>query len=117
MTENLAVRIKQQPFAPSFVIAIGEKEVSARVHKLDDDHVVAHINGRGTYRIDITDVGFFFVEKEAQPCSNSKAFTQLNGTPLARVLRRAAKSVGEHCGDVFTEFESVLTVLSPRGRR
>jgi len=115
MAETLAVQIKQQPFDPPFVIAIGGEPVPARVHKPGADHIVADLDGRGAYRIPITDVGFFFVEKEATPCDNPKAPSPRGDRLAARVARRIATAVGEHCGDTLTECKTVLTALVPRG--
>ena len=114
MGEELTLRIKQQPFDPHFVLQIGEEELSANVSKLDDNHVVARIKNRGNYKIDIREVGFFFVEKLAKPYEGGKIPSGVNDGVPTRILRAAAKSLGMHCGDVTTELRYVWGVLSPR---
>jgi len=124
MREELMVKVKQQPFGPRFVLQVGDEQISGHVGDLDDKHVVARINNKGAYKIDVSDVGFFFVEKPAKPYESSQVPARLNGGILARTLRAGAESLGEHCGSVITELQYVCGVLLPgirttngRGRR
>jgi len=112
MSEMLALEIKQQPFEPPFVLRIDGEELDTHVGKLDDDHVIAQIDGRGTYRINTADVGFFFVEKTAEPYKGTKAPRALSGGIVNRALRAAAESLGGHCGDVVSECQYVRSALS-----
>ncbi len=114
MSEGLILEIKQQPFEPPFVLQVGGEELPAYVGKLDDNHVVARISDKGNYKIDVSDVGFFFVEKKAEPYKGRKVLQGFDGGILNRTLRATAKSLGEHCGDVITELEFVRGVLFPR---
>jgi len=116
MREELTLKIKQQPFEPRFVLQVGDEQLFGHVGNLDDKHVVARINDKGSYRIDISDVGFFFVEKTAEPYESSKVSPGFNGGILARTLRAGAESLGEHCGSVITELQYVSSVLLPRRR-
>ena len=114
MRQALALRIKQQPFEPPFVVQVGGEELSVRGGKLDDNHLIAHIDGKGNYKIDISGVGFFFVDKKAEPYEGSKVPPGFSGGILNRTSRVAAKSLGEHCGDVITELQYVRSVLFPQ---
>ncbi|MFC1734930.1 hypothetical protein ACFL1X_02365 [Candidatus Hydrogenedentota bacterium] len=114
MKDVILVKIKQQPFAPPFVVEV-DGEPSTRVSKLDDAHVVAHIDGRGAYKIDISDVGFFSVEKEAVFCEGMGVPEEGQKGSLARIFRATSRTLGEHCGDVLTEFRLVRDALLPRG--
>jgi len=114
MRQELVLKIKQQPFEPPFVLQVDGEDVHARVGKLDDHHVVAHVGDMGAYKIDVSDVGFFFVEKKAEPYEGGKVPQGLNGGVLNRTLMAAARALGEHCGDVMVELEFVRGVVTPR---
>ncbi len=107
MREPFQLKIKRQPFPPHFVLQLDELEVPARVSKLNEECVVAHIEGKGAYTIDIRGVGFFFVEKMAEPYKNGPAPPSVEGSVLRTIMRTAVRTLGEHCGDVAAE----LTLL------
>lgn len=111
MSDSLTVRIKQQPFDPPFVIEIDGQEAPASIGKSYSGWLLANIHGKGTYKINVSDVGFFFVEREAVAMGNGV----LPGIPgagkLNRISRSVAEVVGEHCGDVWTELKTVQSIL------
>ena len=116
--DEMTVRIKQQPFDPPFVVQLDSNDVASRIHRLDDNSVVAKIDGVGTYRIDITDVGFWFVERKAKRYEPDEGVPQgIRGGILERMLTAVATSVGWHCGTVADEFREIRDFLSPRSQR
>lgn len=113
--DEMTVRIKQQPFDPPFVVQVDNKDVASRIHRLDDNSVVAKIDGLGTYRIDITDVGFWFVERKAKRYESDKGIPQgIRGSIPKRMLTAVAASLGWHCATVADEFREIRDFLFPR---
>ena len=114
MAEKMMLKIRQQPFDPPFVIEMDGEERPARVGKLENGHILAQIEGDGTYAIDVSDVGFFFVEREAVPAEHAAGSKHLGFGAVSRLSRHAAKLVGEHFGDVLGEFQTVRSAVLPR---
>ena len=117
MSEQFPLKIKRQPFKPYFVLEIDRKEIPARVWKLDENFVVAHIDGQGAYTIDIRDVGFFFVEKNAKRYKNAPAPRRVDGSVLTTAMKAAAKALGRHCGDLAAELEFLRDALLPHANK
>ena len=116
MAGELAVRIKRQPHEPPFVLRIGDEDVPARIAKLNDHGVAASIKGLGIYRIDTSNVGFWFVDREAKPWEPGRSLPEIHGGILERSSRAVARSLGHHCGSVISEFGEVLDALLGNGR-
>ena len=108
MANEITVLIKRQPFDPPFVLKVGDEDVSARVSRMEDNcNVVANIAGYGTYKIDVSDVGFWFIEKKAEPYEVEGVLPEIHGGFTERMFRTVAGSIGYHCGTVISEFREV----------
>ena len=115
MVSEMNVKIKRQLFNPPFVIQVGDEHVPARTAMLDSSSVVARIEGRGIYRIDITDVGFWFVEREARLYEAGSVLPKIRGGIFERAVLAFARSCGRHCGAVADEFQNIQDLLLKRG--
>ena len=114
--DDITVRIKRQPFDPPFVLQVGDEQVPARVRKLDDSSVVVRIDGLGIYKIDITGVGFWFVERKAEAYEPDRLLPEIRGGVLERLLMGVARSLGDHCGTVGAEIRAIREFLFRRGQ-
>ena len=114
MKEEKIVKIKRQLFDPLFVIQIDEKDVPARIARLDDNSIVAKIEGRGTYRIDVSGVGFWFVEKKAEPYEPDKVLPEIHGYTPERMMTAAAKALGQECSVAVKGFRKIQNFMFGR---
>ena len=116
MPGEITVEIKRQLFDPPFVLQIGGEQIPTRIGRLDEGSVVARIDGRGTYRIDIAGVGFWFAERKAEPYEPGRFLPEIRGGILERMAAAVAGALGRHCGAVAGEFREIRSFLFRRGR-
>ena len=111
MSSDIKVMIKRQPFDPPFVIQIGEENVSALINRSDNETVIANIKGFGIFKIDITDVGFWFVEKKAEPFETDRIIPEIHGTVLERMTKGSANYLGQYCGIAVSELRGLRDIF------
>lgn len=114
MPGEITVNIKRQPFDPPFVLRIGDEDVSARIGRINDKSAVVKIKGLGTYKIDITGVGFWFVERNAILYEPISVMPEIHGGILERMGTVAAKFSGQYCGAVAKVSRGIRNILIGR---